>query len=288
MNKARRNAILLLMLTAVLWSTGGVLIKWIDWPAPAIAGMRSAIAAVFLWLLVRRPRFTWSRVQLGGAIAYAVTVMLFVMATKLTTATNAIMLIYTSPIYVALFSGWFLGEPVQRRDWLTLWVVVGGMGLFFVDSLTLDGWWGNFCAMLGGLSSAWIVLCLRQQHRESPLETVILGNLLAALMGMPFMFHSMPEASSWVALGLAGAVQIGLAFVFYIKAIRHVSALEASLIPAIEPLLNPLWVWLLIHEMPGSWALVGGSIVLIAVTVRGFLTSSQPPSSLPAAPLTQG
>lgn len=282
MQRERQIAILLLILTAVLWSTGGVLIKWVTWHAMAIAGMRSAIAAAFLWVVLKRPQFTWSGLQLGGAVAYTASVLGFVLATKLTTAANAIVLVYTAPIYVALLSPWFLQEHTTRLDWLALGLAIGGMGLFFLDHLTIAGWWGNICAVCSGIATAWVVLCLRKQHGASTLETVLLGNLITALVGAPFMFHAFPDLTSWVALALAGIGQIGLASLLYIKAIKSVSALEAILIPVIEPLLNPLWVLLLIGEVPGRWALLGGTVVILAVTVRGLLAAAPTPVELAA------
>jgi drug/metabolite transporter (DMT)-like permease len=268
-----KKAIMLLLLTAVLWSTGGLLIKWVAWNALAIAGMRSMIAAVFLLGVLGRPRFTWSAAQIGGALAYASCVLCFVTATKLTTAANAILLVYTAPIYVALCSAWYLQEKVSRLDWLTIALVMGGMGLFFLDQLTLAGWWGNVCAIAGGLTMAWTVLCLCKQKDASALETVLLGNVMAAVIGLPFMFGTWPGFSSWVALALAGTVQIGLAFVLYTRAIKAVSAVDAVLIGVIEPVLNPLWVLLVIGEVPGPWVMLGGTVVVLSITVRGLLTA---------------
>jgi drug/metabolite transporter (DMT)-like permease len=271
MIQERQKAVVFLLCTAVLWSTGGLLIKWIDWHPMAIAGARSAVAATFLWLVLKRPQFTWSGIQIGGGVAYAASVLSFVVSTKLTTAANAILLVYTAPIYVALLSAWFLQERVTALDWLTIGLVFCGMGLFFFERLTVEGFWGNICAIFGGMAFAWVVLCLRKQQGTSPLETVLLGNLLAAVAGMPFMFQAMPSVSSWVALLLSGTLQIGLAFVLYAIAIRSVSALEAILIPTIEPLLNPLWVFLVLGELPSVWAVIGGSIVVASVTARGLL-----------------
>lgn len=267
----RKKAVVFLVLTALLWSTGGLLIKWITWHPMAIAGMRSAIAAVFLWGVLGRPRFAWSGVQLGGGCAYAASVMLFVVATKLTTAANAIVLVYTAPIYVALFSAWFLQERVTRLDWLTIVAVCSGMGLFFFERLSLAGWWGNICAIGGGVAFAWVVLCLRRQKSASLLETVLLGNIIASLVGLPFMFSRLPDLTGSLALFLSGMVQIGLAFMLYVVAIKHVSAIEAMLIPAIEPILNPLWVFLFIGERPSIWAMLGGALVVLSITVRGLV-----------------
>lgn len=270
--RERRKAVVLLLLTAVLWSTGGLLIKWIDWHPLAIASVRSLIAAALLIAVLGRPRFTWSGVQIGGALAYAGSVFCFVTATKLTTAANAILLVYTAPIYVALLSAWFLQEKVTRLDWLTVVLVMGGMGLFFLDQLTIAGWWGNVCAIAGGVAMAWLVLCLCKQKEASSLETVLLGNLMTALIGLPFVFGTMPHLPSWLALFFAGTVQIALAFILYTRAIKTVSAVDAVLIPVIEPLLNPLWVLLLLGESPGPWALLGGAVVVGAITLRGLMT----------------
>jgi drug/metabolite transporter (DMT)-like permease len=269
----RSKAIGFLIVTAVLWSSGGLLIKWISWNPIAIAGTRSAIATLVLLVALRRPHLTWSSPQIGGAIAYAVTVILFVVANKLTTAANAILLQYTSPIYVALFGAWFLGERATRLDWITVFVVISGLALFFLDDLTTGGFWGNVCAISSGVTFACFVLFMRKQKNDLPLESVFLGNILTALIGFPFMFEAMPSASSWVGLMLSGVLQLGLSHVLYSAAIKHVTALEAILISVIEPILNPLWVLLIMGEVPGPWALLGGFIVLVSVTIRYVVTA---------------
>jgi len=269
----RHQAIGFLVVTAILWSSAGLLIKMISWNPIAIAGMRSAIATLVLLVFLRRPHLTWSPAQIGGALAYTVTVILFVLANKLTTAANAILLQYTSPIFVALFGAWFLGERATRLDWTTIFVVMGGMVLFFLDGLTTGGLWGNVCAIASGVTFASFILFMRKQKNDSPLESVFLGNILTALIGFPFMFEAVPSASSWVGLILAGVIQLGLSQVLYAAAIKHVAALEAILIAVIEPILNPLWVLLIMGEAPGPWALLGGFIVLVSVTIRYVVTA---------------
>ena len=271
MQRSRFSAPAMLLLVAVLWSLGGVLIKSVEWHPMAIAGMRSAIAAVVILVCVRRPRITFSRVQLVGGIAYAGTVVLFVLATRMTTAANAIFLQYTAPIYVAALAPWLLGERALRSDWLVIAVALGGIGLFFLDHLTLAGMWGNVLALASGASFAALVLALRRQRDESPIAAILLGNVFAALAGLPFMFGPGPSAQGWAALGVLGVVQLGLPYVLYGIAIRRVTALEAVLIPLAEPILNPLWVMLLVGERPGGWALVGAAMVLGAVLLRGTL-----------------
>ena len=150
----RRTAVIYLFLAALCWSLGGVLIKGVVWHPLAISGVRSFIAAVLILLVFGRPRFTWSAPQIGGALAYAATSILFVVSTKLTTAANAILLQYTAPAFAALFGIRYLGERPRRSDWITLAAVMAGMVLFFFDRLTLAGLWGNLTALTSGVTFA--------------------------------------------------------------------------------------------------------------------------------------
>jgi drug/metabolite transporter (DMT)-like permease len=260
----------------LLWSLGGLLIKLVDWNPLAIAGMRSAIASLLLLGVLRRPKLTWSPVQVGGALAYAATVILFVTANKLTTAANAILLQYTAPIYAAILGARFLGERVTRGDWATIIIVISGVMLFFVDHLTFGGLEGNLLALISGLTFAVLAVLLRKKKDESALESVLLGNLVTALIGLPFMFQSSPGGQSWLGLILLGVFQLGLSYLLYTKALKHISALEGTLITSIEPILNPVWVFLALGEKPGPWAMIGGVMVLIAVTGRSLLKTSYP------------
>ena len=194
----------------------------------------------------------------------------FVVATKLTTAANAIFLVYTATLYVALLSPWVLHEPIRRGDWLTLLLAVLGLGCFCGEQLTLAGWVGNGCALGSGLATAWLVVCLRKHAATSPLSMLLLANVLVAVVGVPWMVATMPDAVSGGLLLIAGVGQLGLPLVLYGKAIPHVRALEAVLIPVLEPVLNPVWVWVFVGEAPSGWALLGGVMVLGAVTARGL------------------
>lgn len=272
----RKRALLLLLATAILWSTGGLLIKSVDWNPLAIAGMRSAIAGVVILLYLRRPRFSWSTAQIGGAITYAATVILFVAATKLTTAANAILLQYTGPIWVAIFGKSFLGEKTTRVDWLMIGAVIVGMALFFLDKLSPGGLLGNIVAIGSGVAFGWFILFMRKQKDDSTLETPLLGNAIAAAIGIPFMFGPTPDLTGWTALIALGVLQLGLSYALFAAAVKHASALDSILVPTIEPLLNPIWVFFLLGERPGPWALVGGAIVLAAVTARSVLMARGP------------
>ena len=269
----RSRAIFLLVITAILWSLGGVLIKSIKWNPVAIAGMRSMIAVVVLLIVIRKPKITWSFPQIGGALAYSGTVILFVMANKITTAANAILLQYTAPIYVALFGAWFLKEKAKLFDWIIVFIVLGGMALFFLDHLNVNGVLGNIVAAASGVCFGFFAIFMRMQKDESPIESVLLGNILTAIIAIPFMFKSAPSTEGWINLLIMGVIQLGVPYILYSMAIKHVTALEAILIPVIEPILNPVWVFILLGETPGPWAVVGGTIVIMAVTLRCVLAT---------------
>lgn len=269
---AHRRAVWLLLIAALCWSLGGVLIKSVAWPALSVAGGRGLIAAVFLTVASWRTlRFTWSPVQIGAAVAYAACTVLFTLANKLTTAANAILLQYTAPVWIALLAAWLLGERAKRIDWLTIGVVLGGLGLFFYDGLRLRDLDGIGVALASGVAFAFMIVLLRKQKDGSPIESIILGNGIGFLVGLPTLLSApaLPPAG-WLALALLGLVQLGVAYLLYARALRHVTALEAVLIPVIEPILNPVWVMLTLGEKPTGLALAGGALVVGAVTLRAW------------------
>ncbi|HRG56606.1 MAG TPA: DMT family transporter, partial [Lacunisphaera sp.] len=228
------------------------------------------VAALFLLAVGGRSlRFTWSPLQLATALAYTGCTVLFAAATKLTTAANAILLQYTAPVWVALFGAWLLGERARRADWWTIAASFVGMAVFLYDGLQFHSLTGIVLAIASGVAFAAMILLMRKQKDGSTLEAVILGNLLGFLIGLPAMASAgLPDARSLVALLLLGVVQLGIPYLLYSRAIRHVTALEGVLIPVIEPILNPIWVMLVIGEKPSPLALAGGAIVLGAVTWR--------------------
>lgn len=275
MNAAHTRSVLQLVGASFCWSLAGVLIKFVavTWPGLAVAGGRGFIAALFLLATNRGLRFHFSRDQVMGAIGYAACTVTFCTATTLTSAANAILLQYTAPIWVALLGAWFLGERSTRADWLTIVVALGGMALFFKDSLTLGHLGGDALAVVSGVCFAGMTVALRKQKDGSPVESIILGNLLAFLVGLPWIVRSpMLAPSGWAALLVLGVVQLGVSYWLYARAIKHVTALEAVLIPVIEPVLNPLWVLIFMHEKPSRWALLGGAVVLGVVTIRAIIS----------------
>lgn len=247
-----------------------MLFKYVEWPALATAAGRGLIAALFLAAVAWRSlRFTWSPLQLGAAAAYAACTVLFTLANKMTTAANAILLQYTAPIWVALLATWLLRERATRADWVTIAAALGGLTLFFYEGLQLQNLAGILVALASGVGFAVMTVLMRMQKDSSALESIILGNLIGVLVGLPSLLTAPPlSAGGWSALVLLGVVQLGVAYLLYSYAIRHVTALEAVLIPVLEPILNPVWVLLAVGESLSIYTITGGAIVLGAVTLR--------------------
>jgi drug/metabolite transporter (DMT)-like permease len=278
----KSKAILLMAATALIWSSGGLAIKLVQWNPMAITGVRSALAAATLAVLFRgRLTFRFNRVQWGAALGYAGLLVTNVVATKLTTSANAILLAYTAPVYVALLAPWLLGERTRRSDWAFIAVTVGGMALFFMDRLSATGLWGNIIAVGTGVSYAVFTLCMRSQKDASPVESVILGHGLTALAGLPFMFDAVPTAEGWLGLLYLGVLQQGVSLALYVWAIKRLGALEAILIMMLEPIFNPVLVAMGYGELPGPWAVAGGVAVIGAVTLRGVLGALRRPTLSP-------
>ena len=262
------QSVILMVLVAVLWSLGGLLIKIINWNPVAIAGTRSAIAALVMLCGIKKPSLNFTVDKVCGSLAYAGTVICFVVASKLTTAANAILLQYTAPIYIALFGNFFLKEKAKKSDWVSIFFIILGMILFFVDNLSFGKLAGNIFGVLTGITFAFNAIFLRRQKDGNPTEILFWGNLLTALIAIPFMLQSKPDFKSCIALLILGIVQLGIPYLIYSIAIKNVTALEAVLIPVIEPVLNPIWVFIFTGEKPGMWALIGGSIVLLSVVLN--------------------
>jgi drug/metabolite transporter (DMT)-like permease len=270
-----RQALLLLALCGLFWSTAGVLIKLVDWHPGAIWSARCAIAAILLYAIRRSSFANITGAEWAAAVALAATTGLFIVANKLTTPANAILIQYSAPVWVALLGRWFLGEPATRLDWIAIVLVLAGVTLFFFDQLTLDHTAGNLVALAAGVSFAFGAMTMRKVGREpgsDPLRPLLLGNMVGAVLGAPFWaFAPLPDATAWGALLALGVVQQAAAYLCYAAAVRHATAIEVMLIPVIEPILSPLWVALAFGEWPSAWALAGGTIVVGAVTARGAL-----------------
>lgn len=277
------QSVLLLIATALLWSMGGVLLKSVQWHPLALAGARSGIAAIviglYLWFSQGAIRFKWSFNLIAGALCYASTVTLYVAANNLTTNANAVVLQYTAPVYVALFGVWFLKEKLTAMDILIIVLVMSGVGLFFADKLTPEGMNGIILALASGVTMGWMTLFVRKQKDGSSLESLLLGNILSAVIGIPFiMLHGLPPTNMQLLFVLIlGAVQIGIPYILYARALRNATALDAVVITMLEPILSPLWVMLALGEKPDTYAMIGCTIVLCSVALRGILISRRKP-----------
>jgi len=271
--------VLLLLAAAILWSLGGVLIKSIDWTPLAIAGSRSLIAIVVIGLVMPGVGRKISWRILPGALAYAGTVVLFVIATKLTSAANAIFLQYTAPIYIAIISPWVLHERTKPLDWLLILVALCGVALFFVDQLSFAGLSGVIAALASGMSFAWLTVFMRRHRNESPESILLLGNILTLLFASPWMFPFANLERNGIWILLLGVLQLAIPYLLYSQAIKHIRALDAAIISIIEPILNPIWVILVKGEHASRWSTIGGAIVLTTSLFRSFLASREKQTS---------
>jgi drug/metabolite transporter (DMT)-like permease len=265
---------------AILFSTGGAGIKAAAFTGLQLSALRSGIAALVLLLLLRG-RLVFSLPMLGVGVAYAATVTLFVLSTKLTTAANAIFLQATAPLYLLLLAPLFLSERFRRRDIAFLIGVVAGMvfcvmGRPPITTTAPDPATGNALAVLCSVTWAFTLLGLRYLQRVDGrdgigITAVAIGNLFASLAAWPFAFP-LPDASAgeWVTIVYLGVCQIGLAYVLLTSAFKTLPALEVSLLLLIEPVLNPAWTWLIRGEHPGSWTIAGGAIIIAATAIKSL------------------
>jgi len=258
----------LLLAAAVLWSTAGAGIKLCGLDAWQISGGRSLVAAVFLLLAVRDARARPTLRVLLVAAVYSVTVILFVVATKLTTAANAIFIQDTAPLWVLLLSPWLLGERPTKGELLAVPVYGIGLGLFFLDELAPGQLAGNVTALVSGVAFALAILGLRLLRHEGP-AALAWGNLLAAAATLPLWPRGPAASPSDLALVVyLGVFQLALAYLAFSRGVSGTPAIEASLLILIEPVLNPIWTFLAMGERPGAWAVAGGAVVLAATAWR--------------------
>ncbi|MDR2068337.1 MAG: DMT family transporter [Spirochaetaceae bacterium] len=262
------------LLCALFWSTSGLFIKLIDWHPLVIAGLRSFVAALFMLairlLFPRRGKGKNKAFPLiAGGLAYALTMICFVIANKLTASANAILLEYSAPVWAALL-GWFLiKEKPHWEHWLALALVMGGLYLFFKDGLAGGSLLGDGIAVLSGIFFGANSVFMRMQKEGNPSDTMLLAHIITALICLPFLFISPPvfTAQSICSILFMGIVQIGCASLLFAYGIKRVPAVQAMLTAMAEPILNPLWVLLVTGEKPSLSALTGGGIIVAAVLV---------------------
>lgn len=291
-----RQGLLAVLLAAGMWSTGGLFIKWVSLDAMGVTMWRALFAGVTIGIvsgagfgvLRRSNRFEW-----GVALSYALMLLFFVVATKLTTAANAIFLQYTAPLHTLWLSRLFLDEQPRRLDLICLATAFGGMALFFVGRLDAADTWGNLAALTSGLAFATFFTLLRRPEckAETRPRSMVLGSIVLAATALAWNVATgagesfRPGVGDMAGLLFLGVVQIGLAYVVFSFGIARIRALEAGLIGMLEPVLNPVWVFLALGEQPGRWAIAGGAIIVAAVLVRAAVSDRGRPGAVEAIPI---
>jgi drug/metabolite transporter (DMT)-like permease len=273
------NAVLAVVCAALLWSSGGLFIKIAPLGPLGVACGRALVTTAF-YFAVLRPKLRAARWSTG--LVYAAMIVTFVSATKLTTAANAIFLQYTGPAYVLALSPFLLREPFERLDAFCVALSLAGMSLFFVGRVEPGQLAGNLLGAASGIAYALTIVLLRRDAKEGArdaMPSTVLGNLIAAVLTLPFAVGSFASLSLQGVLVLLylGVVQMGIAYLLFARGLRSVPAAEASLISMLEPTLNPVWVYLGTGERPGPWAIAGGAIVLAAVSLRAI--AKPPPAA---------
>ena len=262
--------LLYVLAAALLWSTGGLFIKWTTLAGLELSFWRSLFAIFAVALFTRREGFGINRVTAVASFVYAVLLILFVLATKTTTAANAIFLQYTAPVYLLILEPIIYKEKFRSPDLITVGVCLGGMALFFVGQLRPQDVAGNLMALASGLFFAFYFLLLRHPRaREvNRASSVIWGNTLAVILTAPWGLATLTSITGHdlIGVGYLGIVQLGISYtLFTIGMARGVRSLDAGIVCYVEPVLNPVWVFLLLGERPSKWALLGGLIIIVAV-----------------------
>lgn len=273
---ASSRPLLFVLAAALLWSTGGLFIKWTSLSGLELSCWRSFFAIFTVALLTRREGFGINKITAIASVLYAVLLILFVLATKTTTAANAIFLQYTAPVYLLVLEPIAYKEKFRSRDLVTVLVCLGGMGLFFVGQLRPQDVTGNLLALASGLCFAFYFLLLRHPRaREvNRASSVIYGNTLAVLLTLPWGLATLASINSHDLMSAAylGIVQLGVSYTFFtIGMSRGVRSLDAGIICYVEPVLNPVWVFIFLGERPSRWALLGGAIIIVAVVSHMIL-----------------
>src|SRR5437660_10791222 len=278
-SKGTYSPLLLVLGAAILWSTGGLFIKATHLSAFELSFGRSLLAAVTIAIFTRKEGFGINPISAVTSILYAALLILFVLATKLTTAANAIFLQYTAPVYVLILEPLWYKEKFRARDFITVAACLAGMSLFFVGKLRPQDVTGNLFALASGVCFALFFLLLRHSkaRRVNRASSAIYGNLIAVLICAPAFFGAMQRGIGAVDFGrmaYLGIVQIGFAYLLFTLAMaRGVRSLDAGIIGYVEPVLNPIWVFLFIGEHPSNWAIVGGTIIIVSVIAHMLIES---------------
>ncbi len=270
----KTKASIALVGSAFFWSIGGLFIKLVDWNSFAIAGSRSLLASFILLIYIKKPRLNLSFPLIAAGLSSACTMILYVLGNKMTTAANTILLQYTAPVFVAILAWLILKEKPTSENWVALVAIVFGMLLFFSEKLSPGNMIGNILAILSGIFLALFTVFMRMQKRNSTFEAFLLAHLITFVIAIPFIFRSnLPTASGWLGILTLGIFQTGFASLLFAYGIRYISALKAMFILTLEPVLNPLWVFLFKGEVPGIRAIIGGTIIITTVILTTIYSS---------------
>lgn len=265
---SRSKAMLYIFICALFWSSGGVLIKLIDANAFVISGLRSLLALPLLVIYYKPAALRFNKKVWLSALTITATGILFVLATKLTTAANAIILMYCSPVFIVLINRIFYKERIIRANIFVSVACIAGMVLFFFDKISPGNMLGNFLAIMSGITNAaFVVIMNRSTEHLGSINVAAQIETIAISLPFFFLYPFVPTTQSILALIALGTLQRGVSIVIYSRASRHCSSMDAVLISTAEPLCNPLLVMLFFNEIPGKFALLGGSVVVISVLV---------------------
>lgn len=275
-----RKGLILISLTAFLWSSSGLFIKILSLDAFQILFYRSSIAAmtIFIVSMMRNKKLVFEKDLISNlcAISFALILILFVTSNKLTTAANAIFLQFTAPLYLLFLEPIFLKTKFNKKNLITVVICIFGMTLFFFGKLEVGNIFGNIIAILSGVSFAFFSLFLKwkKQLHQTPntLNNVIVGNIIVAFFCIPFVFDKLTinftEASILIYMGV---IQIGISYIIFNEGIKYVSATESMIIAMLEAIFNPIWVFLGVGEKPSLFAVAGGIIILSAILFHNFV-----------------
>lgn len=268
---SRNRAIFEMLLCAALWSIAGIFIKLIPWNSIVIAGIRSLIAGavMFVYMRYKRIGFTADRRSMLGGLALCCTLTCFVAANKLTTAANSIVLQFTAPMFIVVFSVLFLKKKFSRSDIFAVVLTMLGISLFFFDQLTPGHLLGNCVAIVAGMAFAGYYMSLEGASESERMSAILMAHGLTFCVSIPFIALEPPElgAAPVICIFILGVAQLGIPYVLLGRASGSCPPLACSLLGAVEPLLNPVWVFIFDGEAPGMWALIGGVVVVVTITV---------------------
>lgn len=270
-----RKGPLFIIAASLCWSIGGLCIKYIPWNAMTIIGLRALLGAVVFVIYRKSIKIEFTKGNILGALCLASTTILFVFANKLTSAAAAILLQFTAPIFIIILELIFYRKKPKTSEAIAVSAAIIGMLLFFAGRLDGSSILGNIFAVASGLSFAGVFVCNKRQDTK-PEQSLLLGFLINVAVGLPFAFFGVTsDPVAWGAVLILGIVQVGVAYVFFSIGIKRTPALLACLITALEPVLNPLWVALVAHEVPGFYTIAGGTVIVLTVVILNIWEEKQ-------------